>query len=206
MSIEAVIFDIGNVLVEWRPERFYDRRIGEARRRAMFAEVDVFGMNDLVDQGHDLRETVLACAERHPKWHDEILMWHDHWIDFAQPAIPGSVDMLRRLRASGVPVFALSNFGVETFASVEAIYPFLVEFDRRFISGHMGITKPNPDIYHAVEVACGIAPERLLFTDDRAENIDAAAARGWRVHLFDGADGLESRLVAEGLLQQEAIP
>ncbi len=31
----------------------------------------------------------------------------------------------------------------------------------------------------------GVAPGRLLFTDDKAENIAAAAARGWRTHLFD---------------------
>ena len=37
MKPEAVIFDIGNVLIEWQPERFYDSEIGEERRRALFA-------------------------------------------------------------------------------------------------------------------------------------------------------------------------
>ena len=39
-SVTAVIFDIGNVLIEWQPERFYDAVIGEARRKRMFADVD----------------------------------------------------------------------------------------------------------------------------------------------------------------------
>ena len=51
MTPQAVIFDIGNVLIEWQPERFYDREIGEARRRALFAEVDLHGMNDVIDRG-----------------------------------------------------------------------------------------------------------------------------------------------------------
>ena len=41
MAIEAVVFDIGNVLVEWQPERFYDSAVGETRRREMFAAVDL---------------------------------------------------------------------------------------------------------------------------------------------------------------------
>ena len=40
-KVQAVIFDIGNVLIEWQPERFYDAEIGEARRRTMFAAVDL---------------------------------------------------------------------------------------------------------------------------------------------------------------------
>jgi 2-haloacid dehalogenase len=50
-----------------------------------------------------------------------------------------------------------------------------------------------------------MAPDALLFTDDRAENIAAAAARGWQTHLFDGPQGWADRLIAEGLLtEQEA--
>ena len=40
MSVKAVVFDIGNVLIEWQPERFYDAEIGRARRERLFAEVD----------------------------------------------------------------------------------------------------------------------------------------------------------------------
>ncbi len=46
----------------------------------------------------------------------------------------------------------------------------------------------------------GIAPERLLFTDDRPNNIATAARRGWQVHLFEGPKGWADRLVAAGLL------
>ena len=38
MTVEAVVFDIGNVLIEWQPERYFDSVIGEARRRAMFED------------------------------------------------------------------------------------------------------------------------------------------------------------------------
>ena len=202
MTIEAVVFDIGNVLIEWQPERYYDRRIGEDRRRKLFAEIDLHDMNEQVDRGEDFRSTVYDMAARHPDWHDEIRHWHDHWIELASPEIPRSVALLRALRARGVPVFALSNFGIGTFEVAEEAYPFLKEFDRRFISGYMGVTKPEAEIYARLEAESGVAPERLLFADDRADNIAAAAARGWKVHLFDGPEGWERSLIDHGLLPE----
>lgn len=203
MSISAVVFDIGNVLIEWQPERHYDARIGAARRRAMFEAVDLHFMNELVDRGAPLRETVYDTAETYPEWRDEIRMWHDEWLSMASPPIDRSVRLLRALKTRGVPVFALSNFGWDIFEFAETQYPFLTEFDRQFISGRMKVTKPSARIYEMLEAECGLAPQTLLFADDRAENIAAAEARGWQGHLFEGAEGFAARLVAEGLLSAE---
>lgn len=203
MAVAAVIFDIGNVLIEWQPERHYDRVIGAARRREMFAAVDLHAMNDRVDRGENFRAMVVACAKANPAFHDEIMLWHDDWLHMASPVIPHSVTLLRNLRRRGIPVFALSNFGIETFDIAKPEYPFLGEFDRAYISGHMGVTKPDPEIYARVEADCGLAPGTLLFTDDRADNIAAAKARGWQTHLFDGPQGWARRLVAEALLDNK---
>jgi len=203
MTVSAVIFDIGNVLIEWQPERFYDRVIGADRRKAMFAEIDLHGMNDQVDRGADFRGTVYDLAARTPDWAAEIRMWHDHWIEMASPEIPHSVRLLRALRDKGVPVFALTNFGIGSFAFARTKYPFLDEFDRRYVSGHMAVIKPDARIYEMVEEDCGLAPQTLLFADDRADNIAAAAARGWQTHLFTGPEGWAARLVGAGLLSAE---
>lgn len=203
MTINAVIFDIGNVLIEWNPERFYDAEIGEARRRELFAQVDLHGMNDRVDRGAEFRDTIYDMAEHHPAYRDAIRLWHDRWIEMASPAIDLSVTMLRALRANGVPVFALSNFGIGSFAHAQTVYDFLHEFDRPYISGHMGVVKPDPEIYRMLEEDCGLPPETLLFADDRADNIAMARSRGWQTHLFDGPQGWADRLIAEGLVRQE---
>ena len=202
--ISAVILDIGNVLIEWQPERHYDRILGEARRRALFDAVGLLAMNERIDRGETFTAVVQETAAAHPEWAAEIMIWHDNWIDLARPAIDRSVRLMRALRRAGHPVFALSNFGIETFEIAEAHYPFLEEFDRRYISGHMGVAKPDAEIYASVEADCGLPPGALLFTDDRPENIAAAAARGWQTHLFDGPEGLAARLVAAGLLTEEA--
>ncbi|KAA9007034.1 HAD family hydrolase [Histidinibacterium aquaticum] len=204
MTVSAVVFDIGNVLIEWQPETYYDRMIGRSRRERMFDELDLHGMNDRVDRGENFTEVVQDFAAENPDWADEIMMWHDKWIELASPAIDHSVRLLRALRREGVPVFALTNFGKETFAIGEMHYPFLEEFDRRYISGHMGVIKPDPRIFEMVEEDCGVAPGELLFTDDRPDNIAAAEARGWQTHHFEGPEGWATRLVAEGLLHREA--
>ena len=201
--VEAVIFDIGNVLIEWQPERYYDRVIGEERRRAMFAEVDLHGMNDRVDRGESFRDVIYETAEVYPHWREEIRAWHDNWIELATPDIPHSVKLMRTLRAKGVPVFALTNFGIESFAYAQTQYDFLNEFDRAFVSGHMGVIKPDVRIYEMVEEECGVPADRLLFTDDRDDNIAAAGARGWQVHRFAGPEGWAQALVSGGLLTEE---
>jgi 2-haloacid dehalogenase len=197
---QAVIFDIGNVLTRWQPEAFYDRVIGEDRRRALFAEVDLHRMNDIVDEGALFRETIYDWADRTPQWRAEIRMWYDRWIELASPRIEGAIALQRALRAKGVPVFALTNFGKYSFEEALPKMDFLTDFDRLYVSGRMGVIKPDPRIYEMVEDDCGLPPASLLFTDDRADNITAAARRGWRTHQFESWQGWAARLVAEGLL------
>ncbi len=205
MAVEAVVFDIGNVLIEWNPERFYDAEIGPDRRRALFDAVDLHAINERVDQGENFRQTIYDAADSHPDHGDHIRLWHDRWIEMASPAIDRSVQALRALRANGVPVYALSNFGVETFAQAQEVYDFLHEFDRPYISGHLREIKPYARIYEILELDSGTAPGALLFADDRADNIAAAAARGWQTHLFDGPEGWIDRLIAEGLLTRDQM-
>lgn len=206
MTIKAVVFDIGNVLLEWQPERFYDSVIGEKRRREMFDAVDLHSMNELVDLGHPFTETIYEAAEENPEWRKEIRMWHDRWIEMAAPVIEHSVRLMKALQAKNIPVFSLTNFGIGSYDFAATHYPFLGEFDRDFISGHMKVVKPDPTIYQMLEDASGLSGDALIFADDRSDNIDAANARGWKTHLFEHPQGWADRLIAEGLLtQSEAI-
>ena len=207
MTPLAVVLDIGNVLIGWDPEAMYDARIGPEARRRFFAEVPIHPANVAMDAGAPFGPTLDALAAAHPQWQREIGWWRDDWVQTLGPVIAPSVALQRALRARGVPVFALTNFGAETFQIARAAHPFLDDFDRAYVSGRMGVIKPDPAIYAAVEADCGLPPDRLLFTDDRPENIAAATARGWRTHLFDGPEAWAACLVAEGLLTEtEAAP
>lgn len=199
-QIQAVVFDIGQVLIKWQPERFYDGVIGEVARKQLFADIDLHAINEEVDLGAPLHETLYAHAKKHPKHAENIRLWSDRWIDMASPAIDWSVTLKANLQANGIPVLALSNFGIDTFAHAQSVYPFLNNFDQMYVSGHLGHVKPHTEIYTLLENGCGFAPETLLFVDDRPENIETARSRGWHGHVFTNPKGWAERLVSEGLL------
>lgn len=203
MTTEAVVFDLGNVLIEWNPEAYYDARIGRAARERMFAETDIHAVNLMIDEGAPYRETIYALAERFPEWAGEIRLWHDDQFGMTQPVIAHSLRLVRALKARGMPVLALSNWGDESFDRAVDFYPFLGDFDRTYVSGKLGIKKPDPRIYAYVEDDSGLAPDTLLFIDDRLENIHVARERGWGVHHFSAPDRLAADLVARGLLTGE---
>ena len=203
MSIDAVVFDIGNVLIEWQPEVWYDRHYGKKRREKLFAEVDLHQMNERVDRGENYYTVLAETEAAYPAFAEEIRAWRDNWLQLAAPVLPHSVKLMRALQAKGVPVFSLTNFGVETYEMAASIYSFLNEFDRDYVSGRMQVTKPDPKIYEMLEDDCGVARDRLLFTDDRIDNISTARARGWQTHHFKGSQGWADALVRHGLLTVE---
>ena len=200
MTPQAVVFDVGNVLTHWQPEVHYDRVLGREARERLFAEVDLHKMNDLIDLGAPFRDTVEAWAQANPDHAQGIRLWFTDWQHLASPRIDGSIRLLRVLRAKGVPVFVLSNFGTHYHDEALTGMEFLSEFDRFYVSGVLGVAKPDPRIYEIVEQDSGIPSDRLIFADDRADNITAAARRGWRTHQFESWQGWARRLVAEDLL------
>lgn len=198
--VQAVVWDIGNIFAIWDPETYYDRLIGRERREMFFAEAGIHEMNLALDLGAEARGTVAAHAARHPGWAEEIARWIDDWPETFRTPVPGTEAVFAEAAASGLPMVALSNFGAETLEIARELHPVLRRFDREFVSAHLGVVKPDPAIYEAVEQGLGLMGEALIFTDDKAENVDAAAARGWKTHLFDGAEGWRARLVEEGVI------
>lgn len=202
MAVQAVVFDIGRVLIGWDPEGFYDRVIGPARRARLFAEVDLHAMNLGLDIGDPWLKSVSGLAAQHPAWASEVMLWHDRWIEMTGPVIDRSVRLLRALKSRRVPVYALTNFGDESFRHAIATYAFFAEFDGTAVSGALRALKPDPAIYAHVEAMAGLTGPALLFADDKPENIAAAQARGWKGHLFDDPAAFAALLVAEGLLSE----
>ncbi|MCY4305832.1 MAG: HAD family phosphatase [Aestuariivita sp.] len=203
MPQKVIVLDIGNVLIEWQPERFYDQAIGIDQRKKLFSQVDLHAMNDKIDSGQDFKQTVYKTARDYPKWQSEIQMWHDCWLDIAGPAIEHSVRLMKALQAKQIPIFSLTNFGIQPYQLAVQRYSFLQDFNQNYISGYLRITKPNAHIYQILEKDSGTQPNSLLYTDDRQENVDMANSRGWLTHLFDGPQGWGDRLVKERLLTPE---
>ncbi|MGQ7297514.1 HAD family hydrolase [Quadrisphaera sp. KR29] len=112
-----------------------------------------------------------------------------HLLDEVVPAV----------RAAGLRLAVLSNAPASMEGVVRAS-AWSRPFDALVFSAAEGVAKPDPAIYAAVEWALGLPGERLLFFDDRPVNVEAALARGWRAHVWRGADDARQHLVGVGVL------
>ena len=196
-----VVFDIGNVLVRWDRRYLYAKVFDDEQRMERFLATALdMDFVSHTDTAGDFAGAVKARAKGFPEFAKEIHMFHERWIETLGGPIAENVALLRRLRASGKPVYALSNFANETFALAERSHDFLSEFDDRVISGHVGFVKPDPRIYEILFERVGRRPGELLFIDDSPANVRASEALGMpAIHFRPGVD-LESELIARGAL------
>ena len=196
-----VVFDIGNVLLRWNPRYLYRKVFDDEERMERFLStalaMDFVSHTDAVE---DFGAAVADRAKGFPEFAEEIRMFHERWIETLGEPIEENVALLRRLRASGKPVYALSNFAHDTFALAERKHGFLSEFDDRVISGHVGCVKPDAGIYEILFKRIERPPSELLFIDDSPANVRASEALGMpAIHYRPGVD-LERELAARGAL------
>ena len=197
----VVVFDIGRVLIEWDLRHLFAPLISDPAQLDWFlANVVTEDWHTQHDAGVTLADMVPARQAEYPDHAALLDAYRDRFLDSIPGDVPGTYALVQRLHDRGVPLFALTNFGTEFFAQYRATQPLLDLFRDIVVSGDERCIKPDPAIYAIAERRFGLPAEALLFTDDKPENIAVAAARGWHTHLFTGAEGLEARLVAEGLL------
>jgi 2-haloacid dehalogenase len=199
MQPKAVIWDIGNVLLDWSPDRLYRQVMPDpAARAAFFARYPFDEMNLDGDRG-SLLPVVEAMASKYPEDAAMILMWWAGWDRMCGGLLEDSLAIRDRLRAAGVPCWALTNFAADTWPRAERLYPSFAAFDGVVVSGREGVVKPDDRIFEITEARTGLTGADLFFIDDRTANITAAKARGWRGHVFENAAGLEAALAEVGL-------
>ena len=198
---QAVVFDIGRVLFDWNLRFLFEKLIDEPDRLDRFlAEVVTEEWHFQSDGGQSLAEMVPARIAQFPEHAHLIEAYRARFNETLPAAIPGTHEIVRRLAGRGVPLYALTNFGAEFWAGFRPVQPIFDLFADVVVSGEERVAKPDPRIYEIAEARFGLPPHALFFTDDNPANVAAAAARGWRAHLFTDAPGLEAELAAHGLL------
>lgn len=199
--ITTVIFDLGNVLVDWNPRYLYRSRFpDEAAMEHFLAEVLTPEWNRQMDAGKPFAQAVAELSARHPDHAGLIGLWHTHWEETLGGPIEGSVALLRRLAGANRRLVALSNWSAETFPIARQRFDFLSCFEDIVVSGEHAMAKPDREIF---ELACRrwrINPAQALFIDDNADNIDTARAMGFHTVRFIGPPALEAALRALGVL------
>lgn len=196
MAINAIIFDIGGVLVDWHPHHLY----GELFAGDMVAMEQFLGTvctpawHNRLDGGETFAALIAETVMRFPEMQAMIEAYDHGWPRMFRGVIPGMPELVAELAATGLPLFAITNFPAEKFAAFSAAYPVMRHFRDVLVSGSVGLTKPDPRIFELAVQRFGIEPATTLFIDDRAENVAAAADCGFLTHRFTEAARLAAAL------------
>jgi 2-haloacid dehalogenase len=198
--VDAVVFDLGNVLVQWDPRHLYRRLLStDDEVEAFLAEVCTPEWNEAQDRGRPFAEGIAEAVARHPHHEPLIRAFWDRWDEMVPGPVEGTADVLDELHAAGIPLYALSNWSLETFERVRHRYAFLTRFDGLVISAAERLVKPDPAIFELLLARYGLNAERTAFVDDAPRNVEAAAALGFVALPFTSAARLRVDLAALGL-------
>jgi 2-haloacid dehalogenase len=200
-GVEAVVFDIGRVLVEWDLRHLFGKLIDDP------VELDWFLGNVVTeawhfehDAGRDLGAMVAERQRAYPG-HAGLLDAYANRFDETIPGpVPGTTALVERLAARDVPLFAITNFAARFWDQFAPSQPVLAHFREVVVSGVEKLAKPDAAIFDLAVRRFGHPPGAMLFIDDSAVNVSAAAALGWQVHHFRDAATLEADLVVRGLI------
>ncbi|MGV8977499.1 MAG: HAD family hydrolase [Cellulomonas sp.] len=199
MTVDAVVFDLGNVLVRWDPYLPFVGRMDRAEVEAMFDEIDFPTLNHGLDAGRPWSQAHAEVLRRYPHRADAFDFYREHFADALPGPVDGSAALVQELVAAGIRVLGLTNWSAETFHHAEPAAPVIRLLDGVLVSGEVGIAKPDPRIFRLLASRYELDPGRTVFTDDSAPNVAAAAAEGFDAVLFTGADDLRTDLVRRGL-------
>jgi 2-haloacid dehalogenase len=196
-QIRAIIFDFGNVLLEWNPRYVYRRFFPDDPQgmEHFFEEVNFMEWNLLQDQGRPFSEGVAILSREFPQYSHLIQAYHDHWTDSLGASLTGTVEIMKELRQSGYPLYGLSNWSAETFPHVRRKYDFFNLLDDMVISGEVGHVKPHPEIFQILLDRIGKPARECLFIDDVLANIQQAQKLGFAAILFQSPEQLRLRLI-----------
>ena len=199
--IEAVVFDVGKVLIEWERDLPFRRLITDAAERAWFMETVIpLEWHGQHDAGRGAAEMIAERSAQFPDHAHLIEAWLSHFNETIPGPVPGSNAIVADLHARGVPLYAITNFGADTWAGFAPNWPLRDRFIDIVVSGTEKLAKPDPAIYALAEARFGPAASAMLFVDDSLANVASARECGWHAHHFVNAETLRADLTERGLL------
>jgi putative hydrolase of the HAD superfamily len=188
-----IVFDFGNVLVEWHPARLIQHHYVAADGRAQFPEAlahTLIHHPDWLD--FDLgRIDVAELSARSARRLGLDVAGMRAFIERIPQVLPvcePTVALMQALAAGhhgAHRVLYLSNMPVEFADVLEARCPWIAQFEAGLFSGRVGLGKPDAAIYAAAEAQLRLDPSTTLFLDDSLPNVTAARLRGWHAELIE---------------------
>jgi 2-haloacid dehalogenase len=205
MSIKAVVFDFGGVLIDWSPEYLYRTLIPDETERRWFL-THVCAMDWVIQQdgGQTIEEGTAELIAKFPEHETLIRAFYERWHEMIAGVFDDGIATLEKLDSAGVPLFGLTNWSAETFPYAWENFPVLRRFKDIVVSGRVKLVKPDPAIFAEMVKRVerhlpGIQPAELVFIDDNRKNAEAASALGWHGVHHTSAAQTDAKLRELGL-------
>ena len=193
--MKNIIFDFGNVLVRWEPEKIYTEHFGdEAKAWWFLRHVADNDWRLRIDAGESQDACIAEQQARYPEYRQALALYRDRWRDMLTGEMPGMRDIIVELREKGHEIYGLTNWSMETFPQAREHFSILQMIDRYVVSGAEHLVKPDPRLFQVLLDRYGLRAEDCTFVDDNPVNVEAARRMGMRGIVFTSAEKLRKEL------------
>jgi putative hydrolase of the HAD superfamily len=193
--ITTIIFDLGNVLISWKPEEYFDKNGYDKNHKEIILR-EVFKSQEWLqlDNGDfSLEEAVDRIASKGTLKKDEIRAVFDLRTRIIFPLASNTI-LLPALKKHGFKLYFLSNFPDDIFDEIRNKYDFFRHFDGGEISARVKASKPDEKIFRIFLKKHSLIPGECLFIDDTHKNAHSAESLGMKVIHLEDPDMLKSSL------------
>ena len=192
--IKNIIFDIGNVLLDFNPELYVKSKVTEEKVEEIYKCIFQSDEWPMLDRGTISEEQAkINIINRNIENEKLINLVFENWYDILVP-IENNVDVLKKLKQSGYKVYYLSNFHLAAFEHVTKNHDFFQCFDGGVVSYKEKLLKPEKEIYEKIIERYNLDPSQTVFIDDLKENVKAAMDSGLKGIILNNSKDLRIEL------------
>ncbi|MDO5517556.1 MAG: HAD family phosphatase [Clostridium sp.] len=176
--IKNIVFDIGNVLLEFNPKEYLKSKISEDKIEDVYEAIFLSREWPMLDRGTITEEqAIINIVNRNKENKELIISAFDNWYELLKP-IRASVDVLQKLKENKYNVYFLSNFHLKSFKYVTRKFDFFNLFNGGVLSYEEKLLKPEKEIYETLIERYHLKKEETVFIDDTEKNVAAAIRIG----------------------------
>lgn len=197
---QAVIFDLGGVVLQWEPRRAYERVLAPELVGPFLDQIDFADWNRRHDAGQPYATGEAELIRRFPADEAAIMAYRQHFAETLTGMVPGTAALIAELARNTARLVALTNWSAETFPHAERRFGILRRFQGVLVSGAESLAKPDPAIFGLALSRFDLTAAETVFIDDSPANVAAAESVGLIGLHFTDAATLRNDLEALGLL------
>lgn len=177
--IRNIVFDIGNVIVDFQPATYFKDHFSDEKRlenvcNAIFHSPEWVSADEGTLDYASIRD---IFHEMYPDMIDDIDYVMDHWMNM-MTLKKETLDFASKLKEDGFGIYLLSNISYDSLACLEEKYHFCDMFDGAVFSYEERLVKPDPEIYRQLLMKYSLRSDECIYIDDMEVNVLQASALG----------------------------